>query len=332
MKIFISLLFVLPWSFFALADELKLSYLEIKEFKPAHYSLLLKVAAKEKVKLPIDVLLPNQCTLTTPKTSRLTNDIYLENWKMKCHNSIVEKTLQLTGLKSTKTEALLRVELLSGTSHSILLNAVEPSYLIPKEASTLQIIQTYTWLGITHILLGFDHLLFVFALLLIVKNMRRLLWTVTAFTLAHSITMVVATLGIVKLPQAPVEAIIALSILFLAMEIMHQSNEKKDEKQPSLTARYPWLIAFIFGLLHGFGFAGALAEIGLPQHAVTLALIFFNIGVELGQLMFIITFVITVMLLQRLNYPSLLNWLQTTLVYVMGSLSAFWLIERTLSF
>ncbi|CAA6813272.1 MAG: membrane protein, putative [uncultured Sulfurovum sp.] len=332
MKILISLLFVLLWNVSTLADELKLSYLEIKEFKSQHYSLLLKVAIKEKERLPISVILPKECSLTTPQTNQSINDIHLQIWNMKCDNGIVEKPVQLKGLKATKTEALLRIELLSGTSHSILLNSAEPSYIIPKEASSLQIIQTYSWLGITHILLGFDHLLFVFALLLIVKNMRRLLLTVTAFTLAHSITMIIATLGIVQVPQAPVEAVIALSILFLAMEIMHQRGEEKKVQSLSLTARYPWLIAFIFGLLHGFGFAGALAEIGLPQHAITLALIFFNIGVELGQLMFIATFVITVVLMQRLNYPSLVNKLQITLVYVMGSLSSFWLIERTLSF
>jgi len=137
----------------------------------------------------------------------------------------------------------------------------------------MQIVQTYTWLGITHILMGFDHLLFVFALLLIVKNIRRLLWTITAFTLAHSITMAGATLGFVQLAQAPVEAVIALSILFLAMEIVREKQGKAG-----LASQYPWIIAFIFGLLHGFGFAGALAEIGLPQQAITLALIFFNIG------------------------------------------------------
>jgi len=157
--------------------------------------------------------------------------------------------------------------------------------------------------------------------------MRRLLWTVTAFTLAHSLTMAIATLGIVHLPQAPVEAIIALSILFLAMEIIHEQQGKVG-----LTSRYPWIIAFIFGLLHGFGFAGALAEIGLPQQAITLALIFFNIGVELGQLMFVATIVFIVLMLQRLTYPALLNKLQTTVVYMIGGVSAFWLIERTLSF
>lgn len=310
-----------------MGDEIKLSYLEIKESKSQHYSVLLKLSLKDDQKLPIDMLIPKECSLTVPKTSHLVNNTYLDRWQMKCNEGLADKTLVIEGLKSTGTDLLLRVELLSGVSHSKLLNPSKSSYRVPKDASTWQIMQTYTWLGITHILLGFDHLLFVFALLLIVKNMRRLLWTVTAFTLAHSLTMAVSTLGIVQIPQAPVEAIIALSILFLAMEIIHEKQGKVG-----LTSLYPWIIAFIFGLLHGFGFAGALAEIGLPQQAVTLALVFFNIGVELGQLMFVATVVLMVLILQRLTSPALLDKLQTAVVYMIGGVSAFWLIERTLSF
>jgi len=327
MKIVVSFLLVLFWNIFCVADEIKLSYLEIKEHKLEHYSVLLKVPVQEDKKLAIDMLLPKECSLISPKTSHLVNSSYLDRWQMKCNEGLEAKTLLLDGLKTTGTELLLRLELLSGASHSMLLNPLKSSYTIPREESSWQIVQTYAWLGVTHILLGFDHLLFVFALLLLVKNMRRLLWTITAFTLAHSLTMVVATLGIVSIPQSPVEAIIALSILFLAMEIIHEKQGKVG-----LTSRYPWIIAFIFGLLHGFGFAGALAEIGLPQQAITLALVFFNLGVELGQLLFVATVVIVAVLLQRLQYQVLLGKLQTALVYLMGGMSAFWLIERTLSF
>ncbi len=327
MKTITSLLLIFLYCTFSMADEIKLSYLEIKESKSQHYSVLLKLSSKDDQKLPIDMLMPKECSLTMPKTSHLVNGTYLDRWQMKCNEGLADKTLFIEGLKSTGTDLLLRLELLSGVSHSKLLSPSTSSYRVPKDASSWQIVQTYTWLGITHILLGFDHLLFVFALLLIVKNMRRLLWTITAFTLAHSLTMVVATLGIVHLPSAPVEAVIALSIIFLAMEIIHEKQGKIG-----LTSRYPWIIAFIFGLLHGFGFAGALAEIGLPQQAITLALIFFNIGVELGQLMFVATIVFIVVILQRLTYPAVLNKLQTVVVYMIGGISSFWLIERTLSF
>ncbi len=327
MKFSTSLLLIILWHTIIIADEIKLSYLEIKESKVQHYSLLLKLPTKDTKKLPINLLLPKGCTLTLAKTSRLINSTYMDTWKMKCNKGLADKTLFIEGLQTTGTDLLLRLELISGVSHSKLLTPLRSSYKVPINESSWQIVQTYAWLGITHILIGFDHLLFIFALLLIVKNIRRLLWTVTAFTLAHSLTMAVSTLNIVNLPQTPVEAIIALSILFLAMEIIHEKQGKVG-----LTALYPWIIAFIFGLLHGFGFAGALSDIGLPQQAIPLALIFFNIGVELGQLVFIASVVLIVLLLQRLTSSALLDNLQTVLVYMMGGVSAFWLIERTLSF
>lgn len=322
--------FLLPlilFSFFALADEIKLSYLEIKEKKKDYYSLLLKTASNGKKKLEIEMLMPKACSLVSFKKSQLVNNNYLDFWYMKCNEGLEEKTLFFEGLESTQTELLLRIEFLSKLSHSILLTPKKPFYTIAKEESSFQIIETYTWLGITHILLGYDHILFVFGLLLLVKNRRRLLWVLTAFTLAHSFTMLIATLGIVTVPQAPVEAIIALSILFLSMEIMHEKQGRVGT-----TAKYPWLIAFIFGLLHGFGFAGALAEIGLPEHAITLALIFFNVGVELGQVIFVISMILIFKLLESLGYLVLLNRLKTLLVYMMGSLASFWLIERVFSF
>lgn len=317
---------VLFLGFYAIADELKLSYLEITETKVQNYSVLLKIPSKDNKKLDITISMPKNCQITQPKVKRLHNNSFVESWGISCEQGLRNQILQVEGLKATDTELLLRLELLS-SSHSMLLTPHSPSYSIPNEQSSWEILQTYTWLGVTHILIGFDHLLFVFALLLIVKNMRRLLWTITAFTLAHSLTMAVATLGFVSVPQAPIEAIIALSILFLAMEIVHEKQGKIG-----LTSSYPWLIAFIFGLLHGFGFAGALSEIGIPQHAITLALLFFNIGVELGQLIFVATVILIILGLQRLNYPSLINRLQTLVVYIIGGVSAFWLIERTLSF
>ncbi len=327
MKIIASLLILFLLSQFCMADDIRLSYLEIKEKKSQHFSVLLKLPSKDNQKLPIEMIIPKGCISTTPKISHLINNTYLDSWQMKCNNGLTNKTLLLKGLEKTNIELLLRLELLSETSHSTLLTPSKASYIVPKNDSSLKILQTYTWLGITHILLGFDHLLFVFALLLIVNSMRRLLWTISAFTLAHSLTMAIATLGIVHIPQAPVEAIIALSILFLAMEIMHEKQGKVG-----LTSRYPWLIAFIFGLLHGFGFAGALAEIGLPQQAIALALVFFNIGVELGQLIFIATIVSIIVALKHFTYPNLLSKLQTVVIYMIGGVSSYWLIDRVLSF
>jgi len=309
------------------ADEIRPAYLEVSEKSPNLFSLLWKVPAKGDKKLSLDVILPNNCTNKSQPRRQLVNAAYIERWMSVCEGGLSEQTISIQGLGTTNTDVLLRLEFLDNTSQSVQLTPVNNSYTVSTTANPLQIVRTYTWLGITHILLGFDHILFVFALLLIVKSMRRLLWTITAFTLAHSITMVGATLGFMSMPQQPVEAMIALSILFLAMEIVHEKQGKVG-----LTSRYPWLIAFIFGLLHGFGFAGALAEIGLPQQAITLALIFFNIGVELGQLMFVAAVVLVGLALQRLKHPNLLQKVETVAVYAIGGLSSFWVFERISAF
>ncbi len=326
-QILLTLFYLLYISTSLYADEVRPGYLELKEKIPNSFSVILKVPAKGDKKLSLQAVLPKNCKNVLEKSSAFLAAAYIERWSVQCEMGIVNNTIKIEGLSNTNTDLLLRLEFLNGTSQSVLLTPTNNSYLVTKEASSLQVIETYAWLGVTHILLGFDHLLFVFALLLIVKNMRRLLWTITAFTLAHSLTMVGATLGFMSMPQKPVEAIIALSILFLAMEIVHEKQGRVG-----LTSRFPWLIAFIFGLLHGFGFAGALAEIGLPQQAITLALIFFNIGVELGQLIFVAVVVLMGMLLQHLNHTKLLEKLKTILVYGIGGLSSFWLFERLSSF
>jgi hydrogenase/urease accessory protein HupE len=251
----------------------------------------------------------------------------MEIYSIGCDKPLSGDNITIEGLENTKTDLLLRLEFLDKTSQSQLLRADKNSYTVLASASKMQVVKTYTWLGITHILLGFDHLLFVFTLLLLVNSLRKLLWTITAFTLAHSITLAGASLGYLYLPQKPVEAMIALSILFLSVEILHEQRGKVG-----ITSRYPWVISFSFGLLHGFGFAGALAEIGLPQQAITLALIFFNVGVEIGQLMFVATVVLVGLLLQRLIDPSLMAKVEKFVVYSIGGLSAFWVFERISAF
>ena len=182
----------------------------------------------------------------------------------------------------------------------------------------------YGVLGVEHILFGFDHLVFVFALLLVVTNYWKLLQAVTSFTVAHSITLAAATLGWVNVPQSPVEAVIALSILFVAAEIVHWRQGR-----PGITRERPWLVAFVFGLLHGFGFAGALSEIGLPEHAIPLSLLFFNLGVEAGQLMFIAAVFLVWAVFRKVPWPQ---WVWRVPVYAIGGLAGFWTIERIAGF
>jgi hydrogenase/urease accessory protein HupE len=314
-------------SSFLQADLIRPVYLEVIQKTTDSYALLLKVPVKGDNAHPMKVKAIEGCKEKGTHITESVNGSYKDRYTLVCSQGLKGKIIEVQGLENTKRDLLLRMEFLNGGSQSTLLNPAHNTYIVKENTSSIQVIQTYTWLGITHILMGFDHLCFVFLLLLIVKNMRRLLWTITAFTLAHSITMAGATLGIIHIPQQPVEAIIALSILFLAMEIVHEKQGKVG-----LASQYPWLIAFIFGLLHGFGFAGALAEIGLPQQAITLALIFFNIGVELGQLMFVATVVFVAMLLHRLNYPKFMERVEMFVVYGIGGLSAFWVFERISAF
>jgi hydrogenase/urease accessory protein HupE len=194
------------------------------------------------------------------------------------------------------------------------------------EPSQWEVLWTYLVLGFEHILLGIDHLLFVLALLLVVRSWKLLFGTITAFTIAHSITLGLASLGFVSVPGAPVEAIIALSIVFVAAEIV-----RSYRGNPGITERAPWLVACSFGLLHGFGFAGALSEIGLPQSAIPMALLSFNLGVELGQLAFVVTLVLVYQAVKRVPL-KLPQWSQLVVPYAIGSVAMFWVVERVLAF
>ena len=323
----IIMLFVFLFYGSGVADEIRPAYLQLKESGHDVFTVLWKVPAKGDKKLSLDVQLPANCKDETPVDSRLLNGAYIQRWVVNCETGLVDKEISISGLNTSSTDVLLHLEFNDGRSQSAHLTPASFTYLVPASSSALQIAATYTGLGVEHILLGVDHLLFVFALLLIVQAWRRLVVTITAFTIAHSITLAAATLGLVNVPQQPVEAVIALSILFLAMELVHGKQGRQGA-----AARWPWLIAFIFGLLHGFGFAGALAEVGLPQQSIPLALVFFNIGVELGQLVFIALVILFAQFLHRLKMPKLLRYAETTVVYFIGGISSFWLIERVSMF
>ena len=309
------------------ADEIRPGYLELNEESPNTYSVIFKIPQKRWQKPLLTIHFPDSCTNKTSITSQQINSSLLQRWYIHCADNIVGKRITIEGMDNTNTDVLLRWQWLNGASSTALLKPIEPFYFIPEQSSTTDIASTYLWLGTEHILLGADHLLFVFALLLIVNSIRRLVITITAFTIAHSITLGAVTLGFVYVPQQPVEAVIALSILFLAVELVHGKQGR-----PGYAARWPWLVAFIFGLLHGFGFAGALAEIGLPQQAIPLALIFFNVGVELGQLFFVLGIVLFAWILHQLKQSKLLDRAEVVAIYSIGGLSSFWLFERISSF
>ncbi len=315
------------------AHEVRPGYLELRELGAGNYDVLWKVPAKANRRLSLYVRLPEHCTISAPK-SHFVGNAYIERWRTSCEQTLAGSRIIIDGLSASHTDVLARVESTDGISKTVRLTPRVPEFTVSVAAGPRDVIKTY-------FLLGIDHLLFVLALLFLVRNWPRLIGTVTAFTVAHSLTLVAAALGWVQIAQAPVEAAIALSIVFVAAELLHTR-----QGHPGLAARMPWVVAFVFGLLHGLGFVGALHEVGLPEHAIPLALAFFNLGVEADQLLFIAAFFLLVWVSAKLlptrpvggyRRVTSLTWdlsdkLSLPTAYIIGTLASFWLIERTYGF
>ena len=308
----------------AVAHEFSPGFLGLVETAPDAFTVQWKVSLTGGLADTLSPQLPDACTFTGDLRGYVMGDARVQERDIVCAGGLAGREIAVGGLAATMTDVLLRVDYLSGESFTQLLTPSDPATIVAAAQTTAAVIGTYLVLGTEHILLGIDHLLFVLALLLLVGSVRRLVVTVTAFTVAHSVTLGAATLGLVNVPQAPVEAVIALSILFVAAEIIHWRQGR-----PGITRRKPWLVAFTFGLLHGFGFAGALTEIGLPEHAIPLALLFFNVGVEAGQLMFIAAVFLAWSVLRKIDWAE---WVWRIPVYGIGTMAAFWTIERISGF
>jgi len=313
----------------ALAHRLSPAYFGLTETAPDTFDVQWKVSISGGLAAVLEPQIPEGCSLTEPVRTYVVDDVRLQHGTLQCPGGVAGKTFTVNGLAATQTDVLLRIGYLDGNASNQRLTPDAPSVEIPERPSAFEVVRTYLVLGVEHILLGIDHLLFVLALLLLVRGAGRLVATVTAFTVAHSITLGAATLGFVHVPSAPVEATIALSILFLAAELARRHAES-SASAANLTTRFPWLVAFAFGLLHGFGFAGALSEVGMPESAVPLALLFFNVGVELGQLVFIAA-VFGLAWLVRLAAVRVPRVWQPAVAYGIGSVAAFWVVERTLA-
>lgn len=332
---FISLILIIPAASQLSAHEVRPGYLEMSQTGQHTYGVLWKVPARGDLRLGLYVLLPDECQNISTPMSYLSSGAYIERWSVSCKDGLTDKSIAIEGLDSTFTDVLVRIEHSDDTTQVERLTPSSSSFIVESSPSSIQVAKTYLTLGVEHILLGIDHLLFVLALLIIVKGWKRLIGTITAFTVAHSITLAAATLGFVYVPQKPVEAAIALSIVFVASEIVHGIQGK-----PGLTESWPWVVAFIFGLLHGLGFAGALSEVGLPEASIPLALLFFNIGVEIGQLLFVALVVCALFVIQSFfkkqkgtvigSYGFV--QLQKGVAYVIGSVALYWVIERVYSF
>lgn len=315
----------------AQAHRLSPAFFGLTETAPNAFDVQWKVSISGGLAAVLEPQVPAGCSLSEPVRTYVVDDVRLQHGALSCPDGLAGKAFTVNGLAETQTDVLLRVDYLDGSASNQRLTPETPAVTIPERPSALEVVRTYLVLGVEHILLGIDHLLFVLALVLIVSGVGRLVGTVTAFTVAHSITLGAATLGFVRVPSAPVEAIIALSILFLASELARRrAVAGGPEACASLALRFPWVVAFAFGLLHGFGFAGALSEVGVPQHAVPLALLFFNVGVELGQLLFIAALfgLAWLVRLSALRVPAI--W-PRAVAYAVGSVAAFWVVERTIA-
>ncbi|MET0659413.1 MAG: HupE/UreJ family protein [Steroidobacteraceae bacterium] len=307
---------------FAQADVFRPAYLELRESGDERYEVLWKLPVQGERRLGVQVRFPESTTELTPRQGVFTGNVYVERWQVTRPGGLAGQTLSIDGIASGVSDVIVRVERADGTSQVERLLPQRPEFTVQAASGALEVARSYLVLGIEHILGGFDHLLFVLALLLIVRGGKRIFVTITAFTVAHSITLVAATLGWVHVPGPPVEALIALSIVFVAAEVVHGLRGK-----PGLTASAPWVVAFSFGLLHGFGFAGALAEVGLPQKAIPVALLMFNVGVEFGQLIFVACLLGAAALLQRVPVKPPL-WARVLPAYAIGAVAMFWVVER----
>lgn len=309
------------------AHDVRPAYLEITQQPDGAIAILWKQAAATVSTTSIEPRFSTGWTDADPVASRQSGEALVKTWHVSpAHAELAGATVQIQGLATTITDVLVRVVYADGTELTRLLKPSEPQLTLPNAAKAGAPVREYLQLGFVHIWSGIDHLLYVFALVLLVRTPRLLLQTITGFTIAHSISLAAAALGYIDIPSAPVEAVIALSIVYVAIELVHARQGREG-----LAARAPWLVAMSIGLLHGLGFAGALAEVGLPPQAIAQALLLFNIGIEIGQLTFVATVLVCGHFLLRFA-PLMTGSLRWLPPYAIGSFASFWVIERIHAF
>lgn len=308
------------------AHELRPAYLEMRETARNEFSVIWKVPARGELRFALNIRLPATCKSLVDPLGTFQSNAYIERSRVQCANGLKGEEIAVDGLRSSLTDALARLEYIDGASETVRLTPDRASFIAKGPETALDLASTYMMLGIDHILTGLDHLLFVFALILLIRDRWMLVKTITAFTVAHSVTLAGSALGYLSLPQKPVEAVIALSIAFVAVEVVKAARGPEGRSRIA-----PWIIAFAFGLLHGFGFAGALKEIGLPENDVPLALLLFNLGVEAGQLMFVAG-VLVLLAALRLVTSAESPRMALAAGYAIGAISTSWLVFRLASF
>jgi hypothetical protein len=309
----------------ASAHESRPAYLEIIQTGPETCDVTWKVPARGNLRLGLYVVFPEGTAATSERTGMNDGTVHIERWSVRRAGGFAGETLLIDGLRTTQTEALIRFQRLDGTTQVGRLLPTSPGMTVAATPTRWQAAGTYIGVGVRHILGGVDHLLFVLGLLFLVRERWMLVKTITSFTVAHSLTLAVATLGWAHAPTATLNVLIALSILFLGPEIV-----RLHRGETSLAVRHPWVVAFLFGLLHGFGFASGLTELGLPPAEIPLALLMFNVGVEIGQLGFV-----AILLLAWGSFGVLefrwRTWAPLAPAYVIGTLGSYWTIDRLLT-
>ena len=320
------LLLLVAFSFSAIADDLRPVSLNIVAKDQQVFDVALKVPVRGGQRQQIDVEF-DKYTQQQPRRRFYTDNSYIERWQITREQGLERFAVNMLGITNSLGDVLLRITDLDNQTVTEVLNADKQQFLLasPEQMNKQDTAVTYVVLGVEHILIGLDHLLFVACLVYISGTFRKLLLTITGFTIAHSITLVMAATGVVEIPIVPVEAVIALSIVFLAWEITKNN-------QHSLSLRYPVLVSSSFGLLHGFGFASVLADIGLPANEKLLALLSFNVGVELGQIIFVAALFAVFWLASRLYTSLNTEQLRLPTGYLCGSVSMIWLLERVAAF
>ena len=303
------------------------SLLELKQTEADTFTVRFKQPVVRRSGSELRPILPASCEATGTVAIEPEGTGLVATWPVRCDEGLVGRTIAVEGIAESQADVLLRLELGERSVRHVL-TADRPAFVVPEEESVWSVMRGYGILGVEHILFGFDHLLFVLGLVLLVSGGRRLLLTVTAFTLGHSITLALAALGLVHLPSAPIEALIAFSIYVLAIELARRHLRGEQEGETGL-GRSPWWMAAGFGLLHGLGFAGALSEIGLPQGEIPAALLAFNAGIELGQLAFVAVVLAVGMAIRRLP-TAMPRWAALVPAYFIGTLAAFWTLERVI--
>jgi len=320
----IFLLLVFP--ILAMAHEIRPGYLEIKENGDHSLKITWKQPVMGEYGIPLHPVISAGWMLDSLAVVSETESYLIKRWQIPAiHEPLDQQIIKIDGLEKTMTDVLVQVTRLNNISFIYLIKPIQPFVKLNLSKPQSPPVWQYTQLGMYHIWSGFDHLLFVLGLLLLVKKRSRLIWTITAFTIAHSITLALATLNIINVSASYTEAAIALSIVFVAVELLRHYKGING-----FTYNYPWLVSFIFGLLHGLGFASALQDVGLPENNIPLALFLFNVGVEAGQLAFVFVMLFLMAGIRRTRF-QLPQWSYKLPAYTIGTMAMYWFIERVIT-